>query len=250
MPDLNPTVAGHLKQIKAVLGGSSAWNIAMPFSDATASSTDTDDSDIDQSIRLIFGHIAGGSSTEIRVLIMSFDSSGINRVPDSATLKIYGKTNTTTGDPTSHSDTNGILGLKTTGMNATDSLATSDWGDIDLSGAGPVVYTDTLTTWNKVGDSTEYNTFTLNSTALSDLATNNTFQIVFVHKFFYTHYDSNPPFTAGNSPDGNDEWDATAGAYVNNIEAYKPVLSYVTFLPGMRVSSGTAIIKSGKLTIK
>ena len=115
-------------------------------------------------------------------------------------------------------------------MASTCAVNASDCGGIDQSGAGPILYTDTVTSWNKVGDSTEFNTFTLNSTALTDMGNNSTFQIAIMHKAFYDYYDTNPPFAHGNnSPNGDNDIAMYAGAYFGTIsgqEAYKPVLTY------------------------
>jgi hypothetical protein len=255
MPDLNPTIVGRLLNTGLDFSGTDAWVDAMPHTDSTAGQASADDSKREECIVSIFGYAGATVTTsDVRCLIMSFDSSGISEAPASATLKIFGHTNQVTGQPTSHA-TDGILGLKVTDMASTTSLATSDWGDIDLSGAGPVLYTDTLTTWNIVGDATEHNIFTLNSTALTDMANNDTFQIAIFHKFFYDHYDSNPPFAHGNnSPDGDDNFSVTAGAYFLSDADYKPVLSYVATDTDpsitLKVLSGNLTIKSGKLTIK
>jgi len=252
MPDLNPTIAGRLLNAGLDFSGTDAWVEMMPHTDSTASQASSADSKRSETIQAIFGYAGATFTTsDARCLIMSFDSSGISEAPESATLKIFGHTNQGTGNPSSHA-TNGILGLKTTGMASTTSVATSDWGDIDLSGAGPTLYTDTLTTWNIVGDSTEYNIFTLNSTALTDMADNDTFQIAIFHKFFYDHYDSDPPFAYGNnSPNGDNDFTAKAGAYFLSEVDYKPVLSYTAAeFTTLKVLSGNLTLKSGQLIIK
>jgi len=252
MPDLNPTIAGRLLHGALDFSGTDAWVEMMPHTDSTASQASADDSKRSEAIQAIFGYAGATITTsDVRCLIMSFDSSGISGTPSSATLKIFGHTNQETGDPSSHA-TNGILGLKVTGMASTSAVTTSDWGDIDLSGAGPVLYTDTLATWNIVGDVTEHNIFTLNSTALTDMADNDTFQIAIFHKFFYDHYDSNPPFAWGtNSPDGDFDFTATAGAYFLSEVDYKPVLSYTVVEPTtLKVLSRNLTLKSGQLIIK
>ena len=255
MPDLNPTIAGRYINTGLDFSGTTGWTTAMPHTDSTSNSATTADNHRAQTIYTIFGYAGATVTTsDVRCVMMSFDSSGISEAPASATLKIFGHTNQETGQPSSHA-TNGILGLKVTGMASTTAVTTSDWGDIDLSGAGPVLYTDTLATWNIVGDATEHNIFTLNSTALTDMADNTTFQIAIFHKFFYDHYDSNPPFAHGNnSPNGDDDFSAAAGAYFLSEADYKPVLSYTAAataeLTTLKVLSGNLTLKGGNLTIK
>tara|TARA_B100000287_G_scaffold402168_1_gene422844 strand:- start:752 stop:1525 length:774 start_codon:yes stop_codon:yes gene_type:complete len=257
MADLNPTIVGRL--LNGVTGGASAWSNTMPDVDSNAIAG-TDDGHQANTIYLVEGWaFSGFGVTDVRCLVMSFNTSGISSAPSSATLKIYGKDNKIVGDPDSHSSA-GVLGLKTT-MAATDSIANDDWGRIDLSGAGPTLYTDTLTSWNIVGDDTEYNTFTLNSTALTDMGNNDTFQIAIFNKYFYDYYDSDPPFAYGNNhPDGTNAFGTGAGAYFGSesgTDAYKPVLSYVdsavpddTNFANLRVKSGLLSLKSGIITIK
>jgi len=259
MPDLNPTIAGRIFNLSTSFGDAAGlWSSKMPHTDSTGGNGGTADGHQDLTIQVITTYYAetiGGF--DVRVLMMSFDTSGISAAPESATLKIFGKTNQQTGNPASHA-TNGILGLKVLGMAATDSLAQADWGAMDLDGAGPTLYTDTLATWNIVGDSTEHNILTLNATALADMTNNDTIQIAIAHKFVYDHYDSNPPFAFGNnSPDGDDEFTAGAGAYFGSVSgqaAYKPVLSYnvasVPILNTIKLNSGNLTLNSGTLLIK
>tara|TARA_Y100000310_G_C20629596_1_gene787886 strand:+ start:658 stop:1413 length:756 start_codon:yes stop_codon:yes gene_type:complete len=251
MKHLHPTIAGQLRNVGYNFSGTNAWDLMIPDTDTTAGSVDTDDDaqGTQATIYTLHDYIgSNATSAEIKCLIMSFDTSTITQIPLKATLTVYGHTNSVTG-VNGHS-TDGILGLKTTGMASTTELTTSDWGDIDLSGAGPTLYTDTLTTWNIVDGGDGVNTFTLNSTALTDMFNNNTFQIVFTHKFFYDHYDSNPPYAYGNnSPDGDDSHSTTAGAYFLGTAAYKPILSYLE-PPSMEIKSGNLTLNGGNLTIK
>ena len=257
MPDLNPTIAGRQIQVRFTFSGAPfLWSAAMPDVDAIGSGASTTDGSQPKTIQMHWVYSnASVSATDIRVLMMSFDTSGISEAPESATLKIFGHTNTATGNPAG-TEPDGILGLKVLGMAATDSLAAADWGAIDLDGDGPTLYTDTLTSWNKVGDSTEHNILTLNSTALTDIGNNDTLQIVILHKFLYDHYDSNPPFAFGNnSPDGDNEYLAAAGAYFGSVSgeaAYKPVLSYnaAPILNTIKLNSGNLTLNSGTLLIK
>jgi len=255
MPDLNPTITGRLRNsINQV--GTAAWNNTMPDVDSVCSEAGAIESQQATSIYCLNGWaFENYGVTDVRCVVMSFNTSALIK-PQSATLKIYGYgTNTATGQPTSHAS-NGILGLKTT-LGATDSLSTSDWPLIDLGGAGPTLYTDTLTSWN---GSDGLNTFTLNDAALTDIGNNSTFQIAIFHKYFYDFYDSNPPFDWGggnNSPNGDNDWTTVAGAHygVGDNTDKAPVLSYVAGvgIPAktrIKISSGTFSFKGGNHTIK
>ena len=123
MPDLNPTIAGRLRQ-SLTQTNTTAWEDGQPDQDSTCGLVGTSDGHQNGAIYLLDGYFASTYTlTDIRCLVMSFDTSAITSAPDSATLKVYGKgTFTTTGDPTSDS-TNGIVGLKTT-LGATPKL----WG--------------------------------------------------------------------------------------------------------------------------
>ena len=250
MADLNPTIVGRL--LNGVTGGASAWSNTMPDVDSNAVAG-TDDGHQSGCMYLVEGWaFSGFGVTDVRCLVMSFNTSGISSAPSSATLKIFGKDNKIVGDPDSHSSA-GVLGLKTT-MAATDSIANDDWGRIDLSGAGPTLYTNTLTSWNIVGDDTEYNTFTLNATALTDMTNNDTFQIAIFNKYFYDYYDSDPPFAyPNNHPDGTSVYNTHAGAYFGSeagTDDYKPVLEYNTGVVETDDNKATLRLKQGLLTLK
>ena len=249
MPSLNPTIAGSVKQSKtSIATGGLAWTNGQPYNDSTGTATFTGVSN-QQAIYTLFGYVGASiSATDIRITLLSFDTSDITSTPASATLTIYGRVNSGTGNPSGHS-TDGILCLKTT-MGAADGIESADWGRIDLDGDGPTTYSDTLTSWN-VGTSTP-NTFTFNSNALADMTNNDTIQIGITHKFFVDHYDSNPPFAHGNnSPNGDDDFTATAGAYWSDA-TYQPKLNYTMPSPKMGVvhlNSGKMTLSSGKFSL-
>ena len=254
MAKLYPTIAGRILQTGLSFGDDDAWSDLMPDADSAATAISTSDGAQYRTIMVDCGYNEDGSSlgVEIRSLLMSFDTSGISSAPDSATLNIYGHTQVDTG--TAGHSTNGILCLKTT-LAATDALETSDWGRIDLSGAGPTLYSDTLTNWTLGTDIDEYNhkpsknTFTLNSTALTDIGNNDTFQVAVVHKFMYDHYDADPPFAFGdNSPEGDDGISHQAGAYFIAEELYKPFISIPEEPKGnINIGSGEIKLSGGKL---
>tara|TARA_B100000287_G_scaffold286264_1_gene269863 strand:+ start:2491 stop:3255 length:765 start_codon:yes stop_codon:yes gene_type:complete len=244
MPDINPTIVGSLRASVTDFSSDDAWDNTIPDTLTTATATYTGDYN-SNAIYTLFGlYSATISTTDLRYTIMSFDTSGISDTPDSATLKVYGYNNSATGQPSSHS-TNGILCLKTLMAAPGAGIASGDWDGVELSGTGPVVYSDTLTSWN-VGTSTT-NDFTLNATALSDMSSNSQFDILVVHKAFYDWYDNAQPFAwTGNSPNGDNDFTAVAGMYWSDA-TYQPVLTY-TAAAGTPVPNTTINVESGKIT--
>ena len=233
MADVTATVSGIIRQsvFKFVSGGT-AWREGQPqLADNVASGVTNSTDRNTSSLYMLFGYSGANISvTDIRFNLISFDVSSISSAT-SATLKIWGYTNSATGDPGGHS-TDGIQGwaIKDNGMASTTSVTTSDWGDLYSTGpAAPTLLTDNLTSWN-TGTSTP-NTFTINATGLSNIANNNLFQIAIGHKFWHDNWDANPPFAHGNNaPDGSDTFSAIAGAYHGfggSYASYKPVLSVV-----------------------
>jgi len=247
MATLNPTVCRRIKIIKMDYAGTTSWDNHIPDTATSADSVNSEESHNVTAIYFSFGY-AGATITlaEARNTLMSFDTSGITSTLDSATLTVYGHTNTAT-------DSEGIICLKTT-LASTTSIEVEDWGRIDLGGAGPTVYTDAVTDWE--GGTATANTFNFNSTALTDMVDNDEFQLVIVHKWFYDNYDANPPFAFGNnSPSGTDQHGKGAGMYYLTDASYQPVLTYsaaaVTPPPSrFNIKSGKVTINSGKLTIK
>ena len=228
MASFTPDGSGYVRQSVTAFGSLAAWFNGQPLIDNTAGLAYNNIGRNAQSIYCTYAIVSGTSVTDIRIVFLSFDVSSITSAPTSAQLKIFGYSNSGTGNPTSHG-TNGIQGWKPTGgMASTTSVAIADWGTL-ATGTSPYMptkYTDNLTSWN-VGTSTP-NTFTLNATALSDIGSDNNFQIAIGHKFWWDTAYSNPPFTAGNSPNGDSDFTAIAGMYFGagdgTYAAYKPEL--------------------------
>ena len=122
----------------------------------------------------------GGVITNIGRFFMQFDTSGISVAPSSATLKIHGQGSVNSLDvilvrgtqsgATHTSHYNDIY-------NASTELGNSDGsGTGTLAGISGLAYSSELVTWNASG----YNDFTLNATALSDIASEDDFKVVLI----------------------------------------------------------------------
>tara|TARA_B100000902_G_scaffold303551_1_gene291688 strand:+ start:2888 stop:3682 length:795 start_codon:yes stop_codon:yes gene_type:complete len=264
MPTILDTVGGYLRQSVTVFSGTGAWFNGQPLIDTTAGIAYNDLSRNTSAIYCTFGHVGSATVTDIRFPFMSFDVSSISSAPASGELKIWGYSNSGTGNPTSHSS-NGIQGWGPTyggAMASTTSVATSDWGKlaslVDADDYMPPKYTNTLTSWN-VGTSTP-NTFTLTSAALTAIGANDNFQIAIGHKFWWDSGYDNPPFASGNSPNGDDDFLAIAGLYFGRGDGtysdYKPQLVLPdegdpSFPEKRCISKGGLLsIKSGRIIIK
>ena len=261
MPTLTATVSGRLRQSQfAFVSGGTAWRAGQPQLSGgsnTASATNNQDTD-SQGLYMLFSYSGATISvTDIRFQIISFDVSSISSIPASAQLKIFGNTNSATGNPSSHS-TDGIQGwaIKDNGMASTTSVSAADWGEIYASGpTAPTLLTDNLTSWN-VGTSTP-NTFTINSAGRTIIGNESLFQICIGHKFWHDNFDANPPFAHGNnSPNGDNDFTAIAGVYHGfggSQAAYKPTLVIPDTVPGtgpIKIGAGAKFsISSGKFTI-
>tara|TARA_Y100001963_G_scaffold83399_1_gene115559 strand:+ start:1582 stop:2343 length:762 start_codon:yes stop_codon:yes gene_type:complete len=65
------------------------------------------------------------------------------------------------------------------------------------------------------------NDFTLNSTAITDTKNENYIVFSVHHKWFYDEYDTVTPFTSGNSPDGDTDYELLAKMYCGNTTTDK-----------------------------
>jgi hypothetical protein len=114
----------------------------------------------------------GGDQFDVARSFFAFDTSGITSIPNSATLKLYGKTGTGAD----------IIIVKVheaaQGDSRTDFVA-HDFGKVVF--ARP--YSSQISTW----EAEAYNEITLNAAALSDMAALNEFKIAFIeHDYDYS----------------------------------------------------------------
>ena len=264
MATILPDGSGFIRQSVTAFSSEAAWFNGQPLIDSTAGLAYNSQGRNTSAIYCLFADVGGTTVTDIRFPFMSFDVSSISSAPASATLKIWGYSNSETGEPSSHS-TNGIQGWAPNygggAMASTTSVATSDWGllasAVASDGYMPTKYTDNLASWN-TGTSTP-NVFTLTSAALTAIGANDNFQIAIGHKFWWDSGYSNPPFTAGNSPNGDSDFQAIAGMYFGEGDgtyaAYKPQLILpdedVEVKPhsDLKLVNGSFIINGGSVKI-
>jgi len=123
----------------------------------------------------------GAEVAQIGRAFFSFDTSGISVAPETAILKIYGRSS-------SPSDADVIAVRSTQGTNlttadmdalhgASTALAASDGnGAGTLAGVSGLTYSAEIASWSTTG----YNNITLNATALADMASLDTFQVALI----------------------------------------------------------------------
>jgi len=122
-----------------------------------------------------------GNSYNIYRAFYYFDTTGISSTVTSATINIAGSTNNTAD----------VIVLESTafGGGGGSNLALSDYNKINL--VSPTLYSSEFTSWVTSGN----NSITLNSTALSDIETQNYF-ICAVIEHDHDYSDSDPGVTA------------------------------------------------------
>ena len=121
----------------------------------------------------------GGNVYQIGRYFIEFDTSGITSALDSATLKIYGKTNNSLDVILLKSSQSGAVGAGDFNeiTNASTPLTNSDGSGAGTFASTSVVeYSSEISTWSTSG----YNDIALNSDALSDMVDNDTFNCVLV----------------------------------------------------------------------
>ena len=118
----------------------------------------------------------GGGTYGIYWAFFEFDTSGISEAPDSATLKIYGYSSSTADVIAVRSEHSATLanGDFDALYGASTELGNSDGsGGGTLAGVSGLTYSSELTSWSTSG----YNDIVLNATALSDMASLDTFKV-------------------------------------------------------------------------
>ena len=113
MPDINPEGMGELRESEINMSDTNAWRDTMPWYPPFEAGSATNNADRrSQGIYCLFDHSIGASTTltDVRFTLMSFDVSAISGVT-SAELKVYGYSNSSTGNPSSHSSNGIVLAL-------------------------------------------------------------------------------------------------------------------------------------------
>ena len=151
-----------------------AWNT---LHDATTgTNVNSTDQRYNLTVRTTCAQVGRTYTFGIGRYFMKFDTSGISVAPSSATLKIKGF-DQTSGD---------VIAIKGTALGG-GTLATSDFNNFDGYASGwtssdTTPYSAEVSTWTH----NSYNDFTLNSDALSDMASLSTFYVVIMnHTYDY-----------------------------------------------------------------
>ena len=136
------------------------------------------------------GKGGGGTSTNIRRGFMSFDTSGISIAPSEATLKVRGYANTSADVIVvkSTAATTVVAGSYNDLSGASTALGNTDGsGAGTLAGVPALAYSAEITTWSF----SAYVDVELNSTALDDMASLDTFKIC-IMEYDYDYLDITP----------------------------------------------------------
>ena len=170
-----PTITANTSDGYITSGINATWNT---IHDATTgAAVDDNDQRYPYPVRVTCTAAGRSFDFDIARYFMTFDTSGISVAPSSATLKIKGFAETS-GD---------LIAIKGTAW-AGGTLATSDFNNFDgyASGWGPsdtTPYSAEVSTWTH----NSFNAFTLNSDALSDMASLSTLYVVIMnHTYDYS----------------------------------------------------------------
>ena len=169
MPTLNANRVGEGE-------GSGSSNFSTARTGNASSVVDNPSGNDQFAIQHFFSSGRGGGTHKFRRIFIHFDTSSISLTPSSATLNIRGHSAGNNAD---------VILLKSTAMSGDGStaLAASEFfSSIDYSTA----YSGEITTWNLSAN----NAISLNSTALTDISSNDNFTVAVVE------YDSDAQNTA------------------------------------------------------
>ena len=144
--------------------------------------------------------------------VFIFDTSGIDGEVTSATFKIYGYSTTNAGIVGLKYDLNASTGSVSSNFTEEDFDAIYGFVPGDTMGGNVTAYTNVINSWSTSTSSP--NEITLNSTALSDMYTQDAFGIIFVGTQ-YDYANSAPPNTSKKT-----------GMYYVDDTTYKPFITY------------------------
>ena len=144
-----------------------SWSAARDATTATVSGG------IRSSLAIYASHFptrGGGEEWKVHRSFFDFDTSGVAVAPSSCTLQIYGYS----------SNSADIFVVKSeqdhTGVDATDFDAITGWASSGDNEGNVTKYSAEITSWSN----SSYNVITLNSTALSDIASLDTFKVCLI----------------------------------------------------------------------
>lgn len=222
MPDLSPTIDGVGIKLGSTWANTVGDGTTAAGMNTTAAHDNTGINAIDLSA---FG------ATQVERYYAEFDTSGVTSSPESATFKIYGKSNGAAG----------VICVQASFASA-GALVTGDWDSWNES--SPVTYTDGIDagSWNTSG----YNTFTLTAAALSAMVSLDEFQMICLEKD--NDYDQSSAGSGLSIASGFYTQDDTSASR-------RPVLSYTEpaappAQQPIKILSGNMSILSGKAIIK
>lgn len=183
MPTLNVSTTGYIRgSTNTSFSSARQNNGSFIINGATGN--------VNPAVEYIFSAGRGGGSHRMTRTYLDFDTSGISGTVSSATLNIA-SLGSNSGD---------IIGLKTTAFGSSGGgtlSAASFFSPIDYTTA----YTAEISTWQAgSGKTAANNAITLNSTARSDMSSNNRFQIAFVnHTYDYANSGASGTVTEANA---------------------------------------------------
>ena len=148
MPTINAGRVGYIR-------GTGGTNYTNAKTDNGSTAYDSPTTNVTNAIMAFFSSGRGGGTYLFQRTYIYFDTSGITTLPSSATLKITGY----------QQNSSGVIvaaGGNAFGGDGQTALATTDFNEVDIGGS-PVAYSS-QTSWN-----TSLNSISLNSTALSNI---------------------------------------------------------------------------------
>ena len=183
MPTLNVSTTGYIR-------GSSNSNFTDAREDDGSFVVNGGTGTVNPAVEYIFSSGRGGGTHRMIRTYLDFNTSGITDTVSSATLNIA-SLGSNSGD---------IIGLKTTAFGSSGGgtlSAASFFSTIDYTTA----YTAEISTWQAgSGKTPANNAITLNSTARSDMSSNNRFQIALVnHTYDYANSGASVTVTEQNA---------------------------------------------------
>ena len=237
MPDLSPTIDGELEDIHSDFSGVNIETIA----EDTAASVSLNNSTTTMKVQWVN---TSNIAVQPAQIVMEFDTSDISDAPESATLKIY---------PESSNNGGVDFYVVRTFLTSDGSIVAGDNPSWTRSSAGGTPDVNNITKYSSEIDYSEditedeLNSITLNSTALSDMASRDKFQISLVCDFLVDQ-------SLGGVTDGITR-KFIISSQDHSTTAQRPVLSYTEAAAprtqgNLHIVGGTHTIIGSNIVIK